>query len=188
MTTARAFGTIFDPDAEKRSLMLARKVLCNGEATGTRCKHYWTFVRNAPSASVDFLALGEKVRLCGAWGDAEPLEFGEGTTECATVAAQDEKAPWKGCTRYRPAASKLVHIVRRVLRRPDPDLYDPSFEDYDEDLADAVQKRFEEMPVRPELTRVAQSIAEGLGVSDVLDGNDADDDDAGVHEVDSGSL
>lgn len=72
----------YDPKAESRSLMHKQKVLCNGQATGKPCKHYWTMIRIVPSHNPDFLKLGEKLRFCRAWG-AEPLEFGEGTTELA---------------------------------------------------------------------------------------------------------
>jgi hypothetical protein len=72
----------YDPKAEARSLMHKQKVLCNGQANGKPCRYYWTMIRIVPSHNPDFLKLGEKLRFCRAWG-AEPLEFGEGTTELA---------------------------------------------------------------------------------------------------------
>lgn len=93
----------YDPKAESRSLMHKQKVLCNGQATGAPCKHYWNMIRIVPSHNPDFLKLGEKLRFCRAWG-AEPLEFGEGTTELAVH-----------CSMYEPD-----------LKRE----FDPHFEDY----------------------------------------------------------
>lgn len=84
----------YDPKAESRSLMMKQKVLCNGQATGHPCKHYWTMIRIVPSHNPDFLKLGEKLRFCRAWG-AEPLEFGEGTTELAVH-----------CSAYEPDKSR----------------------------------------------------------------------------------
>jgi hypothetical protein len=73
----------YDPEAEKRSLMMKQPVLCNGQQTGHPCKQYWAMVRNVASHNPDFLRQGEKLRFCRAWG-YEPLEFGEGATELAT--------------------------------------------------------------------------------------------------------
>lgn len=93
----------YDPKAESRSLMMKQKVLCNGQATGQPCKHYWTMIRIAPSHNPDFLKIGEKLRFCRAWG-AEPLEFGEGTTELAVH-----------CSTYEPDPNRK---------------FDPTFEEY----------------------------------------------------------
>ena len=93
----------YDPKAESRSLMHKQKVLCNGQATGAPCKHYWNMIRIVPSHNPDFLKLGEKLRFCRAWG-AEPLEFGEGTTELAVH-----------CSMYEPDAARK---------------FDPHFEEY----------------------------------------------------------
>lgn len=82
----------YDPKAESRSLMHKQKVLCNGQATGSPCKHYWNMIRIVPSHNPDFLKLGEKLRFCRAWG-AEPLEFGEGTTELAVHCSMYEPDP-----------------------------------------------------------------------------------------------
>jgi hypothetical protein len=83
--------------------MHKQRVLCNGQATGQACVHYWNMIRMAPSHNPDFLKQGEKLRFCRAWG-IEPLEFGEGTTELATM-----------CSMYQPDPT-----------RP----YDVHFEDY----------------------------------------------------------
>lgn len=93
----------YDPKAESRSLMHKQKVLCNGQANGQPCKHYWNMIRIVPSHNPDFLKLGEKLRFCRAWG-AEPLEFGEGTTELAVL-----------CSMYEPDPTRK---------------FDPQFEEY----------------------------------------------------------
>lgn len=93
----------YDPKAESRSLMHKQKVLCNGQANGQPCKHYWNMIRIVPSHNPDFLKLGEKLRFCRAWG-AEPLEFGEGTTELAVH-----------CSMYEPDPARK---------------FDPQFEEY----------------------------------------------------------
>lgn len=93
----------YDPQAESRSLMHKQRVLCNGQATGHPCTHYWSMIRIVPSHNPDFLKQGEKLRFCCAWG-AEPLEFGDGTTELAVY------------------CSKFKHDPSRH--------YDPDFEEY----------------------------------------------------------
>ncbi len=99
--------------AQQRSVMYQQKVLCNGEATGFQCEHYWAVKRIPPSANPDFLTDGEKLRFCRAWG-AEPLEFDDG-----------REGQMVHCTLYKPARPKRK--------------YDPSFEEYkaitDEQLA-----------------------------------------------------
>jgi hypothetical protein len=112
----------YDPKAESRSLMMKQKVLCNGQATGTPCKHYWTMIRIVPSHNPDFLKQGEKLRFCRAWG-AEPLEFGEGTTELAVH-----------CSMYEPDASRK---------------FDPHFEDYKPMTEDEAQQAGLHLPAPP---------------------------------------
>lgn len=194
LNTGKPIGPVVDPDAEKRSLMLQRKVLCNGQATGVRCASYWTVIRNEPSQDPDMLVIGGKLRFCRAWG-AEPLEFGEGTTELATL-GKDEPLV-RGCERYWPAGVKntsetvnlagnsvelevtademLVHIQRLSdagQKLPARYAYDPAFEEYD-DHSEAIAQRFVEVPLRDGLKdTVPQAPASAdeqiLSIEDVL--------------------
>ena len=118
----------YDPKAESRSLMMKQKVLCNGQATGQPCKHYWTMIRIVPSHNPDFLKLGEKLRFCRAWG-AEPLEFGEGTTELAVH-----------CSMYEPDASRR---------------FDPTFEEYKPMTEDEAEEAGLHLPATPLSTPAA---------------------------------
>ena len=94
---------INDPKAEKRSLMLAQKRLCNGEQNGRPCVHYWTMLRPANVHNVDMVKKGESLRFCRAW-TPEPLEFEDGTREL----------PFQ-CSQYKPDDTRV---------------YDPTFEEY----------------------------------------------------------
>lgn len=92
-----------DPNAEKRSVMLKQPSLCNGEATGFACKHYWTVIMRVDVQNPDHLRTGEKVRRCLVIAP-EIIELGDGTRELAVH-----------CSRYEQDTS-----------RP----YDPAFEEY----------------------------------------------------------
>jgi len=92
-----------DPEAEKRSLMNKQPAVCNGEATGFACKHYWTVIMRVDAQNPDHLRTGEKVRRCLVIAP-EIVELGDGTKELAVH-----------CSRYVKDAS-----------RP----YDPGFEEY----------------------------------------------------------
>jgi hypothetical protein len=118
----------YDPKAESRSLMHKQKVLCNGQANGHPCKHYWTMIRIVPSHNPDFLKLGEKLRFCRAWG-AEPLEFGEGTTELAVH-----------CSTYEPDTNRK---------------FDPAFEEYRPMTEDEASEAGLHLPAPPLATPVA---------------------------------
>ena len=92
-----------DPEAEKRSLMNKQPAVCNGEATGFACKHYWTVVMRVDVQNPDHLRTGEKVRRCLVIAP-EIVELGDGTKELA------------------------VHCSRYVKDNNRP--YDASFEEY----------------------------------------------------------
>ena len=92
-----------DPEAEKRSLMNKQPAMCNGEATGFACKHYWTVVMRVDVQNPDHLRTGEKVRRCLVIAP-EIVELGDGTKELA------------------------VHCSRYVKDNNRP--YDESFEEY----------------------------------------------------------
>lgn len=55
---------IDDPIAAKESKMLQRPSICNGEATGVKCKHYFSFAARTDAQNPEFLNLGEKFRNC----------------------------------------------------------------------------------------------------------------------------
>ncbi len=55
---------IQDEIAARKSKMLARPVCCNGEKTGTKCKHYYSFAAKTDAQNAEFLNLGEKFRNC----------------------------------------------------------------------------------------------------------------------------
>lgn len=55
---------IEDPRAAKRSLMLAQKTLCNGEASGIQCKHYWAMTKKIDVPNPDHFHKGENIRYC----------------------------------------------------------------------------------------------------------------------------
>jgi hypothetical protein len=55
---------IDDPIAAKKSKMLQRPAQCNGEKTGVKCKHYFSFAARTDAQNPEFLNLGEKFRNC----------------------------------------------------------------------------------------------------------------------------
>lgn len=88
---------LHDPmEGQKLSLMHKQKVLCNGEASGKQCKHYWTLVQIASSAAPTHLRSGERTRMCVYQRDAEPVVFDDGREGMAT-----------SCNRYEPDTSPV---------------------------------------------------------------------------------
>lgn len=57
-------GLIRDPDAEKRSLMLKQKTLCDGQKNGRACACYWEHWEKVDSHNPDSLRKGEIFRVC----------------------------------------------------------------------------------------------------------------------------
>jgi len=53
-----------DEDADARSLMMRQPVLCNGQATGWQCRHYWLQVCRMDTLNSDELKVGERFRRC----------------------------------------------------------------------------------------------------------------------------
>lgn len=51
-------------EGQSKSLMHKQRVLCNGEASGIPCKHYWTLVQIASSAVPTHMKNGERTRSC----------------------------------------------------------------------------------------------------------------------------
>ena len=115
---------IFDPEAEKRSLMMAQKVICNGQKTGVRCKYYWRLTRQISAINPDFLREGERVRVCNllAPGDFIALEEGELPVRC---------------NNYVPHRRSLLQIL---TGRGDNGAYRPKDEEYNPLSTQDVQK------------------------------------------------
>lgn len=100
--------------------MHKQKVLCNGEATGKQCKHYWGLIRIVDSHDAEFLVNGEKLRFCRAWG-AEPLEFGEGRSEQAvhcTLYEPSERPYDKLLEEYTPLSEEQVEDLKASEETP----------------------------------------------------------------------
>lgn len=79
---------IDDPKAKNRSLMHKKPSLCNGQATGAPCVHYWFHTQKVESNNPDELKDGEKHRAC-LISPGFPVEF------------SDEEIPHV-CNQYRP--------------------------------------------------------------------------------------
>jgi hypothetical protein len=107
-----------DDKAAALSKMNLRKCICNGEATGTPCKHYWSFGAKTDALNAEFLNYGEKFRNCTLlpgylveWDGSESVPH--------------------YCDRYEPDSSILVRVFKWFLkllwrfRR-----YNPEFEEY----------------------------------------------------------
>lgn len=135
----------YDPlEAQKRSLMHKQQVLCNGEKTGSCCKHYWAITRIVPSLNSDFLQVGEKLRFCRAWG-SEPLEFEDG---------REGLAPY--CNIYEPDS------------RP----YDADFEQYKPISPEVLDNLWGNEPPKPEPETPAVSIHDALSADTEENTND----------------
>jgi hypothetical protein len=154
-------GLIEDPEAEKRSLMMRRKALCNGASTGRCCVHYWVHVEKVESNNADYLRRGELYRVCGYHPSiANEMSHEQLATECNQFVPR--RLPmWK-----RPLA--LLRIVS------DPGKYDPSFEDYQPLTPEQIQALQDEMPSSSaaiaEMAKVAQQARNPeVSLSEALD-------------------
>lgn len=127
----------YDPEAEKRSLMLKQKALCNGEKNGRSCVYYWTHVEKVESANADNLRRGELFRACCYPGTGSTLHVHELSSEqFATECNQfvPRKLPiWK-----RPLA-----VLGMVA---DPGKYDAGYEDYNPLTPEEIRKLQKEHP------------------------------------------
>jgi hypothetical protein len=154
-------GLVVDPEAEKRSVMMRQKVLCNGEKNGRSCVHYWAHVEKVESTNADYLRRGEIYRVCGFHPSiAHEMRQDQLAVECNYYTPR--RLPiWK-----RPLA--LLKIV------DDPGRFDPSFEGYnpltDEEIKQLQDQLPSTSPVIAELrNRVAQAqkpevtLAQALG-------------------------
>lgn len=130
----------YDPEAEKRSLMLQRKALCNGEKTGRQCVHYWAHVEKVESANPDFLRRGEIFRACAF--------VGGGTIHCHEMAADQLSTE---CNQYK---ARLLPLWKRPLAAlriiDDPGAFDPFFEGYDPMTKEDIEEQRRLFPSAPE--------------------------------------
>lgn len=110
-------GFIQDDKAAALSKMKNRKVICNGEATGYECEHYFPFGAKVESNDAEMLNFGERYRNCTVC-PGYLIEF-EG----------EENLPHT-CHRYEPDAPILVKIGFKLKRLITGRKYDPSFEVY----------------------------------------------------------
>jgi hypothetical protein len=132
----------YDPEAEKRSLMLQQKALCNGQKTGRACAHYWAHVEKVESANPDFLRRGEIFRACAF--------VGGGTIHCHEMAADQLSTE---CNQYK---ARVLPIWKRPLAAlriiDDPGAYDPFFEGYDPMTSEDIAEQNRLHPSTPEDT------------------------------------
>jgi hypothetical protein len=93
---------VHDPKQAAKSEMLKRPKVCNGEANGKPCKHYWTLVRLADVVNPEVFNQGEKVRMCTAFqGNDGPMVFEDGGTDMAVECSRYEVDP-RPERAYRP--------------------------------------------------------------------------------------
>lgn len=86
-----------DEEDRKKSLMYKQKTLCNGEATGYQCKHYWYMVLPIDVHNSTVLRHGEKSRLCTVIDTADGMRLqGESGPELPVI-----------CNRYEPCGRKF---------------------------------------------------------------------------------
>lgn len=125
-------GYHYDPEAERRSAMMRRKSLCNGQLTGRQCIYYWTHVEKVESNNPDNLKLGEIYRGC--------------TYAPSIVHEMSEAQLATYCNQYKPRRRTL-----RVLLGLDADrgAYDPQLEMYDPLTPEQIRALQAESPAAP---------------------------------------
>ncbi len=178
-------GIIDDPNADARSLMMRAKCVCNGEANGVQCKHYWGVNQKFRSINSDSVRRGEQNRSCK-HVDGFLLEF-----------VSEEKPTY--CNHYEPrGAPGLVALVARavslalglgpksgiisgwiegseydakqVLSTMGFIAYDGNFEGYKPLTNEEISRLREEMPDRPVVGRWKTENPGTLGVDDIVNG------------------
>jgi len=107
-----------DEKAIALSEMHLRKVICNGEVTGVKCKNYWSFAAKTDALNAEMLKYGEKFRNC---------------TVCPGYLVEFDG--WESmphhCDRYVPDSSlikRMFSFIKKIFfgKR----FFDPTFEDY----------------------------------------------------------
>jgi hypothetical protein len=78
-----------DPNADARSPMMERPVMCNGQATGFECKHYWAVVCKMDAANSDNLKEGERMRRCLLTVTQQYIDLIDLPTRCNQYVASD---------------------------------------------------------------------------------------------------
>ena len=122
----------YDPGAEKRSLMMNRKVLCNGEATGRACVFYWAHVEKVESANADYLGRGEIFRVCGWPGFGANTQMNE--MQADQLATE--------CNQYKPRRLPMLQRPFAALKViKDPGRFDPAFEQYNPLTPEEIKER-----------------------------------------------
>lgn len=178
-------GIIDDPNADARSLMMRAKCVCNGEANGVQCKHYWSVNQKFRSINSDSVRRGEQNRSCK-HVDGFLLEF-----------VSEEKPTY--CNHYEPrAAPGLFALVARavslalgfgpksgvisgwiegseydakpVISAMGYIAYDENFEGYKPLTNEEIAKLREEMPDRPVVGRWTTANPAALSVDDIVNG------------------
>ncbi len=105
-------------EAQSKSLMHKQKVLCNGEASGVPCKHYWTLVQIASSAVPTHLRNGERTRSCTML-PSDPQVMDEGREGMAAT-----------CSRYEPDLTPQ-YDTRGIYKDETFDVSQPTTRKYD---------------------------------------------------------
>lgn len=141
----------YDPEAEKRSLMLKQKALCSGEKHGRSCVFYWTHVEKVESANADNLRRGEIYRACCFPGTGSTLHVHEmSASQLATE-----------CNQFKP---RKLPILQRPLAwvglKADPGKYDPNYEAYDPLTPEEIRKLQSETPSQTEDRQAVVGIGE----------------------------
>lgn len=112
-----------DPNAKKRSKMMQQKSMCNGEATGFCCAHYWWQVTKVESNNADILVRGETQRACllvqGMYLKMEEYEL---AVDCNKY-QKDEGRPFKKEEEeYAPISPEDYKELQKEFPTEQPDL------------------------------------------------------------------
>ncbi len=184
MPSIHESGIIDDPNADARSLMMRAKCVCNGEANGVQCKHYWGVNQKFRAVNSDSVRRGEQNRSCK-HVDGFLLEF-----------VSEEKPTY--CNHYEPrGAPGLVALVARavslalglgpksgiasgwideptstkmVISTMGYVAYDKTFESYDPMTNEKIEALRKEMPDRPVVGRWKTSDPSALSADDIVNG------------------
>ncbi len=111
-----------DADDADKSLQNRQKTLCNGQATGFHCKHYWQMIIPVDVHNAVAIKHGEKSRFCILIDTADGMR----------MQGEDQKPELPVmCSHYEPCSRR----------------YDPDFEEYNpltSEEIDAVERQDEE--------------------------------------------
>jgi hypothetical protein len=118
---------IEDRNAKKRSKMMQQKSVCNGEATGFCCAHYWWQVSKVESNNADILVRGETQRACLlVGGQYLKMEEDELAVECNRY-VKDTKQPYrKEVEEYSPITPEEYKELQKEFPSEQPELKPPT--------------------------------------------------------------